>query len=99
MSNFWGAVHSVAWGLAPITIWALKGATHYKKRDTAKSLDVDAIGHLRGPIQFLLAFPRPHEVFDLCALGLSIVKADGLVQAFSLLNFPRTPINFYTNFV
>ena len=37
---------------------------------------------------FLVA-PRPHEVFDLCALGLRIVKAAGLMQAFSLLNFPR----------
>ena len=30
-------------------------------------------------------FPRPHEVFDLCALGLIQVKASGLVQAFGLL--------------
>ena len=40
----------------------------------------------------MLAFPRPHEVFDLCALGLMIVKAAGLVQAFYLLNFPMTVI-------
>jgi hypothetical protein len=29
---------------------------------------------------------------DLCALGLMIVKAAGLVQAFYLLNFPMTVI-------
>ena len=70
-----------AWGLAPISIWALKGATKYKRHDIVKSLDAEAIGPLRGPIRFLLAFPRQHEVSDLCALGLSIVKAAGLVQA------------------
>ena len=64
---------SEAWGLAPISIWALKGATKYKRHE--------AIGPLRGPIRFLLAFPRPHEVSDLCALGLPQVKAAGLVQA------------------
>ena len=70
-----------AWGLAPISIWALKGATKYKRHDIVKSLDAEAIGPLRGPIRFLLAFPRPHEVSDLCALGLPQVKAAGLVQA------------------
>ena len=73
--------HSEAWGLAPISIWALKGATKYKRHDIVKSLDAEAIGPLRGPIRFLLAFPRPHEVSDLCALGLPQVKAAGLVQA------------------
>ena len=72
---------SEAWGLAPISIWALKGATKYKRHDIVKSLDAEAIGPLRGPIRFLLAFPRPHEVSDLCALGLPQVKAAGLVQA------------------
>ena len=56
---------SEAWGLAPISIWALKGATKYKRHDIVKSLDAEAIGPLRGPIRFLLAFPRPHEVFTL----------------------------------
>ena len=54
---------SEAWGQAPMSIWALKGATHCNRRYPVKSLDSDAIGPLRGPIQFLLAFPRPHEVF------------------------------------
>ena len=72
---------SEAWGLAPISIWALKGATKYKRHDIVKSLDAEAIGPLRGPIRFLLAFPRPHEVSDLCALGLPQVKTAGLVQA------------------
>jgi len=89
---------SVAWGQAPMSMRALKGATQCNRGNPVKSLDSDAIGPLRGPIQFLLAFPRPHEVFDLCALGLRIVKAAGLVQAFSLLNFPRTPIIFYAHF-
>ena len=92
MSNFWGAVHSEAWGLAPISIWALKGATKYKRHDIVKSLDAEAIGPLRGPIRFLLAFPRPHEVSDLCALGLSIVKAAGLVQASWPAKLSRTII-------
>ena len=36
------------------------------------------------------SLPRPHEVFDLCALGLPQVKADGLVvvvaKLMSLIN-------------
>ena len=71
----------MAWGLAPMSIWALKGATKYKRHDIVKSIDAESIGPLRGPIRFLLAFPRPHEVSDLCALGLPQVKAAGLVQA------------------
>ena len=78
-SAHWPKV-SEAWGLAPISIWALKGATKYKRHDIIKSLDAEAIGPLRGPIRFLLAFPRPHEVSDLCALGLPQVKAAGLMQ-------------------
>ena len=35
--------------------------------------------------------PRPHEVFDLCALGLIQVKASGLVQASGLLLVPLWP--------
>ena len=54
---------SAPWGQAPMSIWALKGATHCNRRNPVKSLDSEAIGPLRGPIQFLLAFPRPHEVF------------------------------------
>ena len=54
---------SEAWGQASISIWALKGATHRNRRNLVKSLDSGAIGPLRGPIQFLLAYPRPHEVF------------------------------------
>ena len=36
--------------------------------------------------------PGHTRSFDLCALGLRIVKAAGLVQAFSLLNLPRRPL-------
>ena len=72
---------SEAWGLAPISIWALKGATKYKRHDIVKSLDAEAIGPLRGPIRFLLAFPRPHEVSDLCALGLPQVHKLGYTSA------------------
>ncbi len=35
-------------------------------------------------MRFGLLLPRPHEVFDLCALGLSQVKASGLVQVYDL---------------
>ena len=72
---------SEAWGLAPISIWALKGATKYKRHDIVKLLDAEAIGPLRGPIRFLLAFPRPHEVPDLCALGLPQVHKLGYTSA------------------
>ena len=63
---------------------ALKGATKYKRHDIVKSLDAEVIGPLRSPIRFLLAFPRPHEVSDLCALGLPQVKAAGLAVVFDL---------------
>ena len=32
-----------AWGLAPISIWALKGATKYKRHDIVKSLDAELL--------------------------------------------------------
>ena len=54
---------SEAWGQATMSIWALKGATHSNRRNPVKSLNSDAIGPLRGPIHFLLAIPRPHQVF------------------------------------
>lgn len=37
-----------------------------------------------GPLLRSVASPRPHKVFDLCALGLTQVKASGLVQVFDL---------------
>ena len=89
-----GALAVGQWGLGndDSNRWASMRATHCDMRTIVESPDPDAIGPLRGPILFYLAFPRPHEVFDLCALGFMIVKAAGLVQAFDLLNFPRTII-------
>ena len=40
-----------------------EGGHSLQQGDPVKSLDSDAIGPLRGPIRFLLAIPRPHEVF------------------------------------
>jgi hypothetical protein len=44
----------------------------------------DAVsGPIQGPYDSICS-PRPHEVFDLCALGLPQVKASGLVQVYDL---------------
>ena len=39
-----------------------EGGHSQQQSNPVKLLDSDAIGPLRGPIQFLLAIPRPHEV-------------------------------------
>ena len=51
---------SEAWGETLMSIWALKGATHYDKRTIVKLPDSDVIGPLRGPLLLWSAFPRPH---------------------------------------
>ena len=40
-----------------------EGGHSLQQGNSVKLLDSDAIGPLRGPIRFLLAIPRPHEVF------------------------------------
>ena len=69
-----------------MSIWALKGATHCGNRIPVKTLL--ALYEARSCSRLLS--PGHTRSFDLCALGLRIVKAAGLVQAFSLLNFPWT---------
>ena len=47
---------SEAWGLAPISIWAQKGATKYKRHDIVKSLD--AYWPSSRPDSVLARFPQ-----------------------------------------
>ena len=92
---------SEAWGQAPMSIWALKGATHCNR--ATRSNHCNRATRSNYLILTLLALcearsgscslsPGHTRSFDLCALRLRIVKAAGLVQASCLQNVPQTPM-------
>ena len=83
---------SVAWGQAPISIWALKGATHFNWATRSNNMILKLLALFEARSGSCSLSPGHTRSCDLCALGLRIVKAVGLVQASCLLNFPRTPM-------
>ena len=85
---------SVAWGQAPISIWALKGATHCNRATRSNYLILTLLALFEARSGSCSLSPGHTRSCDLCALGLRIVKAAGLVQASCLLHFPRTPLIF-----
>ena len=87
---------SEAWGQAPMSIWALKGATHCNRATRSNYLTPTLLALCEARLGSCSLSPGHTRSCDLCALGLRIVKAVGLVQASCLLNFPRTPMVLYT---
>ena len=83
---------SVAWGQAPMSIWALKGATHCNRATRSNYLILTLLALCEARSGSCSLSPGHTRSCDLCALGLRIVKAAGLVQASCLLHFPRTPM-------
>ncbi len=83
---------SVAWGQTSMSIWALKGATLCNKATRLNHLILTLLALCEARYSSCSLSPGHTRSSDLCALGLRIVKAAGLVQAFSLLNFPQTPM-------
>ena len=85
---------SVAWGQTSMSIWALKGATHCNRATRSNYLTPTLLALCEARSSSCSLSPGHTRSCDLCALGLRIVKAAGLVQASCLLNFPRTPMVF-----
>ena len=83
---------SVAWGQTSMSIWALKGATHSNRATWSNNMILTLLALFEARSGSCSLSPGHTRSFDLCALGLRIVKAVGLVQASCLLNFPRTPM-------
>ncbi len=76
---------SVAWGQVPISIWALNGATHSNRVTRSNLMILTLLALFEARFGSCSLSPGHTRSFDLCALRLRIVKAAGLVQAFSLL--------------
>ena len=75
-----------------MSIWALKGATHCNRATRSNYLTLTLLALCEARSGSCSLSPDHTRSFDLCALGLRIVKAAGLLQAFSLQNVPQTPM-------
>ena len=82
-----------------MSIWALKGATLCNRATRSNYLTRTLLALCEARSSSCLLSPGHTRSCDLCALGLRIVKAAGLVQASCLLNFPRTPMIVYNHVI